>query len=149
MGMGLRKLCFVVLLGLGSLAPLPAAAQKMSEDGVQLPWFRSKAENAARQACEEDLPECRDSIRKQIASEKAITRTFPWILLCLIVLGAVRYVNMREKQREQRRQEAARHHVRASLRQDKERSEAATGDDDESQDDDFGISTPGDRGRRR
>jgi hypothetical protein len=146
--MDFRKLCFVVMLGLGSLAPLPAAAI-MSDDGMQLPWFRSKAEKAARQACEDDLPECRDSIRKQIASEKAITRYLPWILLCLVILGAVRYVNMREKQRDRRREEAARHHVRASLREEKEKANRT--DDDEADDDSgdgFGLGTPGDRGRR-
>ena len=55
----------------------PATAQQMHDDGVALPWFHSRAEQMARDACENDLPECRDSVRKQLATEKAITRTLP------------------------------------------------------------------------
>ena len=74
-----RRLYFVIALslsGLGTLlVPSPAAAQKMSEDGFTLPWFHSRGEKLARQACIDDLPECRDSVRKQIATEKMITRS--------------------------------------------------------------------------
>jgi hypothetical protein len=128
----------------GALAPTPAAAQKMSEDGMQLPWFHSRAEKLARQACENDLPECRDSIRKKIATEKMITRTAPWVLLCLFLLGMSRYSRMRENRRRKKQEEIARHHVRSSVREAKDKTRAAETEavDDDSIDDGFGMGTP-------
>jgi hypothetical protein len=132
-------------LALGALASTPAAAQKMSDDGFAIPWFRSRSEQAARAACENDLPECRDSIRRQLATEKMITRFLPWILLCLLLLGAVRYVRMREARRLRQKQEAARKHVRPSLRPKPARDEDA-GEETEA-DDGLGFGAPGDRRR--
>ncbi len=130
------------------MLPLPATAQIMHDDGMQIPWFRSKADKLARQACENDLPECRDSIRKQLATEKAITRYIPWILICLCLLGAARYARKREEERNRQKAEAARHHIRASLREQNERKPDRDDDDEDDVDDRLGMGTPGDKRRR-
>ncbi len=148
-GLTTRRLYFAVVLSLGglgvALSPTPAAAQKMSEDGIQLPWFHSRAEKLARQACEDGLPECRDSVRQRIATEKAITITAPWVGLCLVLLGAARFSRMREQKRRKKQEELARHHVRASVRDTKAklRDADAGAADDDSQDDGFGMGPAG------
>ena len=148
-----RRLYFAIVLSLGlgvALAPTPAAAQKMSEDGIQLPWFHSRAEKLARAACEADLPECRDSVRKKIATEKMITMTAPWIAVCLVFLGAARFSRMREAKRRKKQEELSRTHVRASVREAKTKTRdadaAAAAADDDSIDDGFGMGTPKRRG---
>lgn len=107
------KIVLILLVGFGAFAPLPARAQIMHEDGVPIPWFHSRSEKLARQACMHNLPECRDSVRQKLAMELMITNLAPWVLLCLIVLGAVMYVRIRDAKREARRHEAQRHHAQA------------------------------------
>ena len=123
--------------------PVPSKDTVMRDDGMALPaFFFSRAEQAARRTCEAELPECRDSIRRQLATEKAVSRMIPWILLCIAIWGAVRYVNRREKNRQQSRQEAARHHVRASVREreaKEARVQAREGRDEEEDKDGFGM----------
>jgi hypothetical protein len=107
------KVVLILLFGFGAFAALPARAQIMHDDGVPLPWFHSRAERLARQACLHNLPECRDSVRRKLAVELMITTLTPWVLLCLVILGAVIYVRRREAARERRRHEAERHHAQA------------------------------------
>src|ERR1700740_2753429 len=90
------KLMLILLLGFGAFAPVPARAQIMHDDGVPLPWFHTRAEKLARQACMHNLPECRDSVRQQLALELMITTLAPWVLLCLVIFGAVMYVRRRD-----------------------------------------------------
>ncbi len=122
-----RRLYFAMVLSLGGL-------------GVH-----SRAEKLARQACEDDLPECRDSVRQRIATEKAITITAPWVALCIILLGAARFSRMREQKRRKKQEELARHHVRASVRDTKTkiRDAETSAADDDSQDDGFGMGPAG------
>ncbi len=150
-----RRLYIAIVLSLGAfgtvMAPTPAAAQKMNEDGIQLPWFRSRAEKLARAACEADLPECRDSVRKKIATEKVITSYAPWIMLCLFFLGASQYMRIRENRRRKKQEEVARNHVRANRQEVKNKANTRSvgndeGADDDAADDGFGMGTP--KGRR-
>jgi hypothetical protein len=108
------KVVVILLVGFGAFAPLPAQAQIMHEDGVPLPWFHTRAEKLARQACMQNLPECRDSVRQELALELMITTLAPWVLLLLVILGAVIYVRRQEAVREVRRHEAQRHHLQAA-----------------------------------
>ena len=104
------------MLLMAAFSPTPALAQVMHDDGFALPWFHSRSQQMARRACEDELPECRESVRRQLATEKVITTIAPWVLLCLFMLGTVIYVRRRESQREERRhRQAARHHIREAL----------------------------------
>jgi hypothetical protein len=122
----------------------------MHDDGIPLPWFHSRSERMARAACEAELPECRDSVRQELATEKAISRTVPWVLLCIAVWVAIRIVRAREQKRERAKQEAARHHVRTSARERQRPAANADGEaaEDEVADDGFGMG-PGDRPSRQ
>ena len=125
----------------GSFRAPPVSADKtvMPDDGIALPsFFFSRAEQAARRTCEAELPECRDSVRQQLSREKAISRMIPWILLCIAIWIAVRYVNRRDKLRAKRREEAARHHVRASVR-DRDARDARAQAKSRKEDDDDGF----------
>jgi hypothetical protein len=108
------KIVLILLLGFAAFAPVPARAQIMHEDGVPIPWFHSRSEKLARQACMQNLPECRDSVRQKLATELMITNLAPWVMICLIVLGAVMYVRIRDAKREARRQAAQRHHAQTA-----------------------------------
>ncbi|TAK97912.1 MAG: hypothetical protein EPO08_20535 [Rhodospirillaceae bacterium] len=149
---GIMGISIGALLLLAVFGPTPSRAQVMHDDGFALPWFHSRAQQMARQACENDLPECRDSVRRQLATEKIITTLAPWVLLCLFILGAVIYARRREAEREERRHQAARHHIRETQRSpraqrdDNGADERAVEHDDED-DDGMGFGHPGDRRR--
>jgi hypothetical protein len=145
------RLAVAALLVLAVWGSAPVQAQKMSDDGVLIPWFHSKAEQAARRACLNDLPECRDSVRRQIATEKVITLVAPWMATVLIIWGVVLYVRRRDARREEKRHQAQRAHIRDSKRTRPARRGA---DDDgpkgmaeETDEDDLGLGHPGDRTR--
>ena len=137
----------VAIFGLGGLlllsAPQAASAQQMHDDGFALPWFRSRAEQMERQACIDNLPECRATVRRQIEQERAATRFTPWLALGVIVLVALLYVRKKEKDKERRRIEAMRHHVRPARRgrgAEDAPAPAAAGEDEG-----LGLGHPGDR----
>ena len=148
----LRRVGAAILAVVMCLGPFPAAAQKMHTDGMQLPWFRSKAQIIARQACEDELPECRDSVRKQLATEKAITSMAPWAMLAFAIIGALLYARRQEILKERRRQDAAREHTRSSARAKEAKARPASDERDEKSgdtDDGFGFSHPADPPARR
>ncbi|MDX2223351.1 MAG: hypothetical protein SFV21_11405 [Rhodospirillaceae bacterium] len=97
-------------LGLGAAAT-PALAQEIPQFGIPIPWFRSRAEKLARAACENNLPECRADVRRQLEAEKQVSLVTPWILLCVAVLGVLLILRKREKDRARQREEARRKHV--------------------------------------
>lgn len=97
-------------LGVG-VGASSAAAQEIPQFGIPIPWFRSRAEKLARAACENNLPECRADVRRQLAAEKQVSLVTPWILLCLAVLGVLLYMRKKEKDRARQREEARRKHV--------------------------------------
>ena len=144
----LRRVYFALFMFIGVLGAGPAMAQVMHDDGIALPWFHSRTTQMARDACENDLPECRDSVRRELATEKAITRTVPWVLICLAIWGAVRYARAREKVRERQREEAARHHVRASVRTKDARLDERPPVSDDDVEDGLGFGHPGDKRNR-
>jgi hypothetical protein len=153
MGRLQRVLCRALGLTIGALmllavfTPTPSLAQVMHDDGFALPWFHSRSQQMARRACEDELPECRESVRRQLATEKTITTIAPWVLLCLFMLGTVIYVRRREARREERRHQAERHHIREAHRAPRTPRDGADEPAVEhgADDDDMGFGHPGDR----
>ena len=88
----------------------PASAQIMRRDGFTIPWIHSAAERRAREACENNQPDCRPSVRADMDQEKAISLLFPWMLAGGIVLGALFWLRKREQERLKRRRSAQRKH---------------------------------------
>jgi uncharacterized protein HemX len=118
----LRVVLTLLMLAGGGAAP--AAAQIMKPDGFAIPWFHSPAERQAREACEQNLPECRASVRREIAKEKAATVITPWLLFGVAILGVLLWMRSQEKKKEKRRLRAQRHHDPAAYRRlDKTREE--------------------------
>jgi hypothetical protein len=101
-----------------TLAPRPAAAQIMPDNGIDFGrFFRSRQEQMAREACENNLPECRADIRRQMQEEKSLSLLTPWILLGLGILGVLLVARKREKAKEKHRREAQRKHVPGAFKQ--------------------------------
>jgi hypothetical protein len=107
-----RLVLFLALLACGYLGGdvAPARAQVMKPDGIALPWFRSPAERRAREACEQNLPECRASVRQQIADEKAASMITPWLILGVGILVALLWLRVQEKKKLKKRASAQRRH---------------------------------------
>jgi hypothetical protein len=86
-------------------------------------------------------------VRQQLVTEKLITTLAPWVLLCVVIFGAVRYVRYQEGKRVEKRHQAERQHKRAA------RGKAQRGEADEGvqaraedpDDDGLGFGHPGDR----
>ena len=117
----------LLALGGGAAFMAPAAAQIMPDNGIDFGFLRSRQEQMARKACEDNLPECRADIRRQMHDEKGISLATPWILLCLGILGVLLYARKREKEKERHRKEASRKHVPGAFRRldkDEEKSGA-------------------------
>jgi hypothetical protein len=107
----MRRLCLLLLLVLGAgVLASPARAQIVKPDGMTIPWFHSPAERRAREACEQNLPECRASVRQEIAKEKAASMVTPWLILGFAVLGVLLWLRGQERRRERKRAAAQRHH---------------------------------------
>lgn len=105
----LQVAVMVPLLLAGGFA-VPASAQIMKRDGFTIPWFHSAAERRAREACENKQPDCRPSVRQQIADEKAVSLITPWLILGGVILGALFWLRKREQDRIKKRRNAQRKH---------------------------------------
>ena len=120
------------LLMVGSFAA-PASAQIMKRDGFTIDWFHSAGERRAREACENNQPDCRPSVRAEIDQEKAISLIVPWALAGGVILGALFWLRKREQDRLKKRRAAQRKHdpkAYKKLDQSKEdRAEEAARDD--------------------
>jgi hypothetical protein len=127
----LQVAVMVPLLAGGFAAP--ASAQVMKRDGFTIPWFHSAAERRAREACENNQPDCRPSVRQQIADEKAVSLITPWLILGAVVLGALFWLRKRDQDRTKKRRQAQRKHdpkAYKKLGQDKEERAAEEARDD-------------------
>jgi hypothetical protein len=138
---GERSLRYSRLLQVAVMVPLllaggfaaPASAQVMKRDGFTIPWFHSAAERRAREACENNQPDCRPSVRQQIADEKAMSLITPWLILGAVVLGALFWLRKRDQDRLKKRRQAQRKHdpkAYKKLDQDKEERAAEDAHDD-------------------
>ncbi|MGE3476867.1 MAG: hypothetical protein AB7H70_13785 [Rhodospirillaceae bacterium] len=121
---------FAVLVGFATVAP--ARAQIMPSQGIDIPWFTSKSEKVQRDACRRNLPECRASVRAQMAVEESITVILPWAGLGIAILGVLFWLRAQEKKRERKKQLARRHHTPGAFKKlDKDKQERRDGDDED------------------
>jgi hypothetical protein len=119
----------VLLLGLAQLAP--ARAQVMPSQGIDIPWFRSTSERAQREACRRNLPECRATVRAQMAVEQSITVILPWAGLGVAILGVLFWLRIQEKKRERQKQLARMHHAAGAYKKADKPQKTGSRDDDE------------------
>jgi hypothetical protein len=125
-------LAAVLLAAMGAAAP--AHAQIIKPQGLTLPGFLfTPAERRAREACIEERPECRATVRAEIEQEMAISLTLPWILLAACVLGVLFWLRGQEKKKAAVRAAARRNHDPGAFRKlDREKSDRKkNGDADE------------------
>ncbi len=110
----------------------PAVAQVIEPYGMPIPsFFFSPAERRAREACAQELPECRASIRADMEQEMAISLMLPWIMLAVAVLGVLFWLRAEEKKKLRARALARQHHEPGAFRKlDRERSDRSKDDDD-------------------
>lgn len=121
---------FALLVGFATIAP--ARAQIMPSQGIDIPWFTSKSEKAQRDACRRNLPECRASVRAQMAVEESITVILPWAGLGIAILGVLFWLRAQEKKRERKKQLARMHHTPGAFKKlDKDKPERRDGDDED------------------
>lgn len=119
----------VLLLGVATLAP--ARAQVMPSQGIDIPWFRSASERAQREACRRNLPECRSSVRAQMAIEESITVILPWAALGVAIVGVLFWLRAQEKKRERKKKLARMHHNPGAFKKLDKQKEAKVDDDEE------------------
>jgi hypothetical protein len=103
----------------------------MPEQGLTLPWFRSRSEEIQRDACRRNLPECRASVRAQMDIEQSITVILPWAALGLAVLGVLFYLRAQEKKRERKKKLARMHHNPGAFKKLEKEKQARSEEDDE------------------
>lgn len=108
--MNRRRFLASLVTGGFAASALPASAQIMPEQGIPLPFFRSRSEEIARRACMEGLPECRASVRAQMEFERSITVAFPWALVGVVLLGILFWMRAQDKKKAQHRAQARRRH---------------------------------------
>ncbi len=127
--MRFRKLLQIVALApvlMCGAAP-EAGAQVMKRDGFTIDWFYSAAERRAREACANNQPDCRQSVRDRMDQEKAISLLLPWALAGGIILGVLFWMRKREQEKLAKRRAAQRKHDPKAFRkldQSKEDREA-------------------------
>jgi hypothetical protein len=105
----------------------PTLAQDMGERGVPIPsFFFSRQERLAREACENKSPNCRSSVRDQMALEREISLLLPWAGLGVGLVLLLTYMRKKEQEKEKRRRMAQRNHVPGAFKtldQDRPESE--------------------------
>ena len=119
----------VLLLGLAQLAPV--RAQVMPSQGIDIPWFTSTSERAQREACRRNLPECRATVRAQMAVEQSITVMLPWAALGVAIIGVLFWLRNQEKKRERQKKLARMHHASAPKHRDNKTQKTDSRDDDD------------------
>lgn len=125
---------FTVLAALSGVGfPQPAAAQVIKPYGMPIPsFFFPAGERRAREACADELPTCRATVRAQMEQEMAISLVIPWVILGVGVLIALFYLRKQEKEKAKAREMARRHHDPGAFRKlDSEKTSKTADPDDE------------------
>ena len=114
----------------------PAQAQVIKPYGMPIPsFFFSPGEERARDACAQNLPTCRASVRAEMEQEMAISLVIPWIILAVGVLIVLFYLRAQEKKKAQARAAARKHHDPGAFRKlDRERNAKSNSGDDDAED---------------
>ena len=93
--------------------------------------FFPASERRAREACAQELPNCRAAVRAQMEYEMAISLTIPWIILGVGVIIALMWLRGQEKKKAKARLLARAHHNPGAFRKiDSEAKEKSNDDDD-------------------
>ena len=108
--MNRRRFLASLVTGAVAVGAQSASAQIMPTQGIPLPVFRSRSENLARDACRENRPECRASVRAQMEFERSITVILPWATLGIAIIAILFWLRAQEKKKEQHRIRARRRH---------------------------------------
>lgn len=118
------------LIGVGR--PSPASAQVFKPTGMAIPsFFFPAAERRARDACADNLPNCRASVRAQMEQEMAVSLVIPWVILGVGVLVVLFYLRKQERAKARARALARRHHDPGAFRRlDKDKTAQKNMDDD-------------------
>lgn len=100
------------------VAGVPSAeAQVFKPNGMALPGFLFPAgERRAREACIEERPECRASVRAQIYQEMSYSLLVPWILVGFAAIGGLIWLRGKEKQKERARMASRARHEPGKFR---------------------------------
>jgi len=123
-----------VFLGFSTLlGPTSAQAQVFKPQGFTLPGFLfSPSERRAREACAEERPECRPSIRAEMEHEMSISLLVPWVALGLAILAVLLWLRLQERKKMKLRYAARARHDPAKFRKlDREQSERKKDEDDD------------------
>lgn len=126
---------FVALAGVGASAP--AHAQVIKPYGMPIPsFFFSAGERRARDACADNRPECRASVRAQMEQEMAISLVIPWVILAIGILIVLFYLREQERKKAKAAGIARSHHDPGAFRKlDREpRTKGNNADDDDVED---------------
>ncbi|MDX2145295.1 MAG: hypothetical protein SFV19_18225 [Rhodospirillaceae bacterium] len=124
----IRRVGILILALMMSAPAYPVRAQDMGENGMTLPaFFFSRAEQLARQACEQKTSNCRPAVRDRMELERNISLLLPWIAGALGFAYLLYYFHKKEQQKEAHRRMAQRRHVPGAyktLDKDKREEEA-------------------------
>jgi len=122
-----------LLLVLGVTGPASAGQAVIKPYGMPIPsFFFPAAEQRAREACAQERPECRASVRADMEQEMAISLVIPWVILGVGILIVLLYLRKQEKAKQKARMAARQHHDPAAFRKlDREKEERKRGDDDD------------------
>jgi hypothetical protein len=116
LGLWLGMILAVVIIG---PAPVHAAetAPVIKPMGMPIPsFFFSTSEARQRNACADELPECRPSVRAQMEQEMAYSMILPWVLAGGGILIGLFYLRKQEKKKLKLRKAAQRHHDPSKFR---------------------------------
>ena len=91
--MNANRLCRLIFAAatMWTLGGVPIAqAQVMKPNGMALPGVLfPAAERRAREACLDERPECRASVRAELHQEMSYSLLVPWALLGFAILGGL------------------------------------------------------------
>ena len=104
--------------------------------GIAIPsFFFNSSEQRARDACAQERPECRASVRAEMEQEMAISLVIPWIILAGGILYALFFLRGQERAKQKARMAARQNHNPGAFKKlDREKDERKRGDDDDDQD---------------
>lgn len=115
--MMMRRTIFLFFAVAVAATSSPVRAQDMGENGMTLPSFLfSRAEQLAREACEQKTSNCRPAVRDRMELERNISLLLPWVAGALGFSFLLYYFHKRDQQKEAHRRMAQRRHVPGSFK---------------------------------
>ena len=98
-------------------------------------FFFSPSEQRAREACANELPTCRSSVRAEMDHEMAISLIIPWALVGFGMIYVLIWLRAQEKKKQKAASAARARHSPGSFRKlDRDGKEKKANDDEEVED---------------